>query len=310
MRGSTTTGHWYFLSAVETWAKPSAAAAVMLGDSLTGGRGSTTNKNDRWPDRLLDRLQSHPATSDIAIVNQAAGGNRVLNDGLGPNVLARLDRDVLAQSGVKWLVVFGGVNDIGTAEATPAAQKETADRLIAAYEQIIVRAHAQGIRVYGGTLTPFGGNDMYDDENGHREGARQTVNRWIRTSRRFDGVIDLDRAARDPADPRRLHPAYDTGDGLHLNPAGSRPWRTPSRRASSSTSRCRRPSASTDMGPPPSLRGQPDQTSTELRHGKPSTAPRTGLNESQVTSARVPLQPRPSRVETQRTSPSRPQRRI
>lgn len=113
-----------------------------------------------------------------------------------------------------------GVNDIGTAEATPAAQKETADRLIAAYEQIIVRAHAQGIRVYGGTLTPFGGNDMYDDENGHREGARQTVNRWIRTSRRFDGVIDLDRAARDPADPRRLHPAYDTGDGLHLNPAG------------------------------------------------------------------------------------------
>ncbi|TDE19028.1 SGNH/GDSL hydrolase family protein [Actinomadura sp. 6K520] len=218
--GATGTDHWYFLSGVETWAEPSTAAAVTLGDSLTDGRGSTTNGNDRWPDQLLDRLQSHPATSDIAIVNQAAGGNRVLNDGLGPNVLARLDRDVLAQSGVRWLVVFEGVNDIGTAEATPAAQKEVADRLIAAYEQIIVRARAQGIRVYGATLTPFGGNTMYDDENGHREEARQTVNDWIRTSRRFDAVIDFDRAARDPADPRRLRPALDTGDHLHLNPAG------------------------------------------------------------------------------------------
>ncbi|XRQ06532.1 SGNH/GDSL hydrolase family protein [Actinomadura welshii] len=217
---ATGTDHWYFLSGVETWAKPSTAAAVMVGDSLTDGRGSTTNGNDRWPDQLLDRLQSHPATSGIAVVNQAAGGNRILNDGLGPNVLARLDRDVLAQSGVKWLVVFEGVNDIGTAEATPAAQKEVAGRLIAAYEQIIVRAHAQGIRVYGATLTPFGGNTMYDDENGHREEARQTVNDWIRTGRRFDAVIDFDRAARDPADPRRLRPAYDTGDHLHLNPAG------------------------------------------------------------------------------------------
>lgn len=218
--GATRTDHWYFLSGVEMWAGPSTAAAVMLGDSLTDGRGSTTNGNDRWPDQLLDRLQSQPGTPDIAIVNQAAGGNRVLHDGLGPNVLARLDRDVLAQSGVQWLVVFEGVNDIGTAEAAPGAQKQVADRLIAAYEQIIVRAHAQGIRVYGATLTPFGGNTMYDDENGYREEARQTVNRWIRTSRRFDAVIDFDRASRDPADPRRLRPAFDTGDHLHLNPAG------------------------------------------------------------------------------------------
>lgn len=218
--GATRTDHWYFLSGVEVWAKPSTAAAVMLGDSLTDGRGSTTNMNDRWPDQLLDRLQSHPATSDIAVVNQAAGGNRVLNDGLGPNVLARLDRDVLAQSGVQWLVVFEGVNDIGTAEATPAAQKQVTDDLIAAYEQIIVRAHAQGIRVYGATLTPFGGNRMYDDPNGYREAARQAVNAWIRTSRRFDAVIDFDRAARDPGEPRRLLPAFDTGDHLHLNPAG------------------------------------------------------------------------------------------
>ncbi|WP_433474902.1 SGNH/GDSL hydrolase family protein [Spirillospora sp. CA-142024] len=218
--GATHTDHWYFLSGLEVWAAPTTATAAMLGDSLTDGRGSTTNMNDRWPDQLLDRLQSGPATSGIAIVNQAAGGNRVLNDGLGPNALARLDRDVLAQSGVQWLVVFEGVNDIGTAEAAPAPQKQVADDLIAAYDQIIVRAHAQGIRVYGATLTPFGGNTMYDDQGGYREEARQTVNAWIRVGHRFDAVIDFDRAARDPADPRRLLPSLDVGDHLHLNPTG------------------------------------------------------------------------------------------
>ncbi|QKW40976.1 SGNH/GDSL hydrolase family protein [Actinomadura sp. NAK00032] len=220
LSGAAHTDHWYFLSGLEVWAKPTTAAAVILGDSLTDGRGSTTNKNDRWPDQLLDRLQARPATSDIAIANQAAGGNRVLHDGLGPNALARLDRDVLAQSGVQWLVVFEGVNDIGTAEAAPDAQKQVADSLIAAYDQIIVRAHAQGIRVYGATLTPFGGNTMYDDPDAYRERARQTVNAWIRTSRRFDAVIDFDRAARDASATGRLLPAHDVGDHLHLNPAG------------------------------------------------------------------------------------------
>lgn len=128
----------------------------MLGDSLTDGRGSTTNLNNRWPDQLLKRLQTEEGSAGVAILNQAAGGNRVLHDGLGPNALARLDRDVLAQSGVAWLLVFEGVNDIGTAEPTEAAQKQVTADLIAAYEQIVVRAHAQGIRVYGATLTPFG----------------------------------------------------------------------------------------------------------------------------------------------------------
>jgi lysophospholipase L1-like esterase len=218
--GATRTDHWYFLSGVEMWSAPAAAAAVMVGDSLTDGRGSTTNMNDRWPDQLLDRLQGQRSTSDIAIVNQAAGGNRVLNDGLGPNVLARLDRDVLAQSGVKWLLVFEGVNDIGTAAATEAAQKQVAEDLIAAYDQIIVRAHAQGIRVYGATITPFGGFTSYDDPAGLREAARQTVNQWIRTSGRFDAVIDFDRVIRDPANPRQLQAALEVGDHLHLNPAG------------------------------------------------------------------------------------------
>jgi lysophospholipase L1-like esterase len=218
--GATPTDHWYFLSGVEVWSKPATAAVAVLGDSLTDGRGSTTNMNNRWPDQLLARLQSHPDTTDVAILNQAAGGNRVLNDGLGPNGLARLDRDVLAQSGVEWLIVFAGVNDIGTAEATEAAQDEVAADLITAYDQIILRAHAHGIRVYGATLLPFGGHADYDDAQGRRESARQTVNAWIRTSHRFDSVIDFDLVAREPANPRQLLATIDGGDHLHLNPAG------------------------------------------------------------------------------------------
>ncbi|WP_377268006.1 SGNH/GDSL hydrolase family protein [Peterkaempfera sp. SMS 1(5)a] len=211
--------HWYFLSGVEVWSRRTTSAAVMLGDSLTDGRGSTTNGNDRWPDQLLERLRSRPETSGTAVVNQAAGGNRLLNDGLGPSGLARLDRDVLAQSGVDWLVVFEGVNDIGTAEATEAAQQQVTADVIAAYGQIVTRAHAQGIRVYGATLTPFGGNS-YDDPDGYREASRQAVNTWIRTSGRFDSVIDFDRAVRDPQNPRQLSAAFDVGDHLHLNPQG------------------------------------------------------------------------------------------
>jgi lysophospholipase L1-like esterase len=218
--GAASAAHWYFLSGAEVLAKRVAGGAVMLGDSLTDGRGSTTNMNNRWPDQLLDRLQSHPATDGIAVLNQAAGGNRVLNDGLGPSALARLDRDVLAQSGVRWLIVFEGVNDIGTAEASAGPQNKVAEDLVDAYEQIIIRAHAQGIRVYGATLLPFGGNTSYDDAAGTREAARQTVNRWIRTSHRFDAVIDFDAVTRDPADARRLLPSVDEGDHLHLNPFG------------------------------------------------------------------------------------------
>ncbi|MEU9200453.1 SGNH/GDSL hydrolase family protein [Streptomyces sp. NPDC048332] len=220
--GATTTDHWYLLSGVEVWSGRDTSATAVLGDSLTDGRGSTTNGNDRWPDVLQQRLATGPGPVRTSVVNQAAGGNRLLNDGLGPNGLARLDRDVLAQSGVDRLIVFEGVNDLGTAPATPAAQKQAAHDVIAAYDQIITRAHALGIRVYGATLTPFGGNTGYDDADGYREEARQTVNSWIRTGGRFDAVIDFDRAARDPHHPRALHPSLDVGDHLHLNPAGYR----------------------------------------------------------------------------------------
>ncbi|WP_443061656.1 SGNH/GDSL hydrolase family protein [Streptomyces sp. NBC_00414] len=219
---ATAVNHWYLLSDVEVLTGPATAAVAVLGDSLTDGRGSTTNGNDRWTDRLLDRLREHPANGEVAVLNQAAGGNRVLSDGLGPNVLARLDRDVLSRSGVSWLIVFEGVNDIGTAAATPAAQRSVTTELIAAYEQIVVRAHAQGIRVYGATLTPFGGNAMYDDPAGHREASREEVNSWIRTSGGFDAVVDLDQAVRDPADPGRLRATLHDGDWLHLNPEGYR----------------------------------------------------------------------------------------
>ncbi|WP_318306868.1 SGNH/GDSL hydrolase family protein [Amycolatopsis solani] len=209
LTGATPVDHWYFLSGVEVLSPVSAVA--IIGDSLSDGRGSTTNGNDRWPDVLAARVPT-------AVLNQAAGGNRVLQDGLGPNVLARLDRDLLAQSGVSRAIVFEGVNDIGT--ATPADAADVAGQLIDAYDQILVRAHAAGIDVYGATLTPFGGNTAYDAPE--REAARQRVNAWIREPGHFDAVLDFDRVARDPALPARLLPAYDVGDHLHLNPAGYR----------------------------------------------------------------------------------------
>jgi lysophospholipase L1-like esterase len=141
------------LSGLEVPARSRASAVATLGDSLTDGRGSTTNANDRWPDQLLARLQRNGSTRDVAVINQAAGGNRVLNDGLGPNALARFDRDVIAQSGVDSVIVFEGVNDIGTADATPAAQQAVADDLIGAYQQFAIRAHAEKIRIYGATLS-------------------------------------------------------------------------------------------------------------------------------------------------------------
>lgn len=218
---ATRTDHWYFLSGVEVLAGPRTAGVVIVGDSLTDGRGSTTNGNDRWPDQFFDRLRADRRTAGIAVLNQAAGGNRVLNNGLGPNVLSRLDRDVLAQSGVQWLLLFEGINDIGSAATTEAGQQKVVDDLTAAYEQIIDRAHAQDIPVHGATLLPFGGNG-YDDAGGFHEAARQAVNDWIRTSHRFDAVIDFDAAVRDPANPRRLLPSADVGDHLHLNPTGYR----------------------------------------------------------------------------------------
>lgn len=215
------TDHWYFVTGVEVWTETSQGAVAIIGDSITDGRGSTTNGNDRWPDQLLQRLQADPRTAGVAVLNQGIGGNRLLRDGLGPSALARLDRDVLAQPGVRWLVVFEGVNDLGTAAGARERGEWAAgaEDVIAAYEQIIARARACGLRVYGATITPFGGS-FYDTPQA--EADRQAVNTWIRTSGQFDAVIDFDAVVRDPEQPTRLAAAFDTGDHLHLSPAGYR----------------------------------------------------------------------------------------
>jgi lysophospholipase L1-like esterase len=216
--------HWYFLAGVDIRAPRDAGAVVILGDSITDGRGSTTNGNDRWPDVLARRLQASPAAAHVAVLNAGIGGNRLLRDDLGPNALARLDRDVLAQPGVRWLLVLEGVNDIGTASAARAKGEPaaTAGDIIGAYMEIIERAHARGILVYGATLMPFEGFSFAGYFTPEGEADRQKVNIWIRTSGRFDAVIDFDAVTRDPERPARLSAAVDGGDHLHPSAAGYR----------------------------------------------------------------------------------------
>ena len=205
------------------WAPKSTGGLFIVGDSITDGRGSTTDANNRWPDLLLARLQKNSSsTSNIAVLNQAAGGNRILADGLGPNALGRVDRDVLAQSGLKYAMIFEGVNDIGTGATTTAAQTAIADRIIWALKQIATRVHTFGIPIFAATITPFGApsasQQAYSDPT--REAARQRVNNWIRTSGVFDAVIDFDLILRNPKNQSQLNPTYDSGDFLHPNVAG------------------------------------------------------------------------------------------
>jgi len=215
--GAASAEHWYLLAGIDVPAEGRAAVAV-LGNSITDGRGSGTDRQNRWPDHLARRLQSSPRTARVAVLNMGIGGNRVLRGGLGPPALERFDRDVAERSGVRWLIVLEGVNDIGEARGAEEAAA-TARELIAAYRWMIARAHARGIRAYGATILPFGGS-FYDSPE--REAARQTVNEWIRTGGEWDAVIDLDAALRDPASPTRLRPEADTGDHLHPNEAGHR----------------------------------------------------------------------------------------
>ncbi|KAJ5258391.1 hypothetical protein N7524_009947 [Penicillium chrysogenum] len=192
------TDHWYFVSGVEARLPSKSSGFVIIGDSITDGRGSTTNGNDRWPDLLLARMQKHEPTSNIAVLNQAAGGNRILQDGLGPNVISRLDRDVLAQSGVRYAMIFEGVNDIGGADSDVATQAEIEKKLVAAYKQIATRVHALGIPLFGATITPFGSSASSDYvqpySSPEREKTRQQINKFIRQSGVFDAVLDFDRA--------------------------------------------------------------------------------------------------------------------
>ena len=216
MPDAARTDHWYIITAIDV-VDEDAAAVLTLGNSITDGRGSGTNEQNRWPDVLARRLHAGDRTDHVAVLNMGIGGNCVLRECLGPSALDRFRRDVLEQNGTRWLIVLEGINDIGTASADSAAV--VGRDLIAAYQEMIERAHARSLRVYGATLLPFGGS-FYDAPE--REAARQTVNEWIRTSGAFDAVIDLDAALRDPENPTRLLPAADTGDHLHPNEIGHR----------------------------------------------------------------------------------------
>ncbi|MFP3713814.1 SGNH/GDSL hydrolase family protein [Puerhibacterium sp. TATVAM-FAB25] len=205
-----TTASWFWVDSLVVDA-PAEGTVVALGDSITDGNGSTPGTDSRWPDQLAERLGTTPGAPDLAVANQGISGNRLLADGTGTSALARLDRDVLAVPGVRTVVVLEGINDIGSGLVTDA------DALVAGYRQVIARAHAAGVCVVLGTLTPFEGARYWTPE---RDAVREQVNAWIRTSGEADAVVDFDAAVRDPSAPQRLLPAYDPGDHLHLNDAG------------------------------------------------------------------------------------------
>ncbi len=215
--------HWYQVSAIDVMAKAGASAVVALGDSITDGHGTTTNGNDRWTDVLAAELQKNAKTRNVGVSNQGLGGNHLLTDGLGPNALARFDRDVLAPAGARTVIVFEGVNDLGglarDGEVSQADHAAEVARVLAAYEQMIERAHAHGLRVIGGTITPYVGSTYYHP-GPLSEADRQQVNAWIRAAGHFDAVVDFDAVVRDPEHVDRLLPAYDCGDHLHPSPAG------------------------------------------------------------------------------------------
>ena len=211
LSGAAATAHWYIITGVDVLADSSSRAVVTLGDSITDGRGSVTDGNNRWPDVLGARLAANSATSNIAVINMGIGGGGVYG-GLGPAGLNRFDRDVPDQSGARWLIVFIGVNDIGSGRSNMT----TATNLISAYITFATRAHARGMRVYGATITPFGGSKYYSNVH---EQERQYVNAWFRTNANYDGLIDFDAAVRDQMTLTNLYAPYDS-DHLHLNPAG------------------------------------------------------------------------------------------
>jgi lysophospholipase L1-like esterase len=229
---TTTLTSWFFLDGVEVRASSGAAAVVALGDSITDGAGSTFSTNHRYPDFLAQRLLAQP-DNELSVLNEGIGGNRLLNDSpcLGVSALNRLDRDVLAQHGVRTVILQEGINDIAFSFFTsenpiPGVPLDcflpnddvSPAQLISGYQQIINRVHAAGLRILGGTLTPWQGSSPYSDA---REATREAVNDWIRTSGAFDGVVDFDLALRDPANPLRLLPAYDSGDHLHPSDTGN-----------------------------------------------------------------------------------------
>ena len=216
--GAVKTDHWYVIQGIDVQANKNSKAVAVLGNSITDGRGSGTNKQNRWTDILSARLLENPDTKNTGVLNLGIGGNCVVRGGLGPTALERFDRDILSQSNVRWLIILEGINDIGSAKTQVEADKIAAE-LIAAYDEMINKAHAKGILVYGATMLPFAGS-FYDTP--YRQTARDAVNEWIRNSRRFDAVIDFDKIMRNPDDVKTILTDMHDGDFLHPNQAGYR----------------------------------------------------------------------------------------
>ena len=215
----------YFLTDVEVAAAAGARTVVVLGDSITDGVGSTDDLNRRWPDALAERLQADPMLKSIAVVNSGIAGNRLLNDAVAPfvgqSMLSRLDRDALSKPGVRWIVLLSGSNDISAGDMLDTPKdKVTAQQIIAGMQQLISRAHAKGIKVYGATVLPKAGVEKPFVHTPESQAKRNELNAWIRTSGAFDAVVDFERVMRDAARAEHLAPIYDSGDHLHPNDAG------------------------------------------------------------------------------------------
>jgi lysophospholipase L1-like esterase len=216
---------WVFLTGVDALAAEGASTLVAFGDSITDGARSTVDANHRWPDILAERLRARRGGKPIGVLDAGIGGNRVLFDPgnvrFGVNALARFDRDVLAQPGVKYVIVLEGINDLGhPGSSAPLSETVSADDIIAGLKQMIERAHEHGLKIFGATLTPFEGTTIQGYFSAEKEAKRKAVNEWIRTGSAFDGVIDFDKAARDPQHPDRMLSANDGGDHLHPGDAG------------------------------------------------------------------------------------------
>ena len=226
LSGAETITSWVFLTGVDVLAPDSAETVVAFGDSITDGARSTVDANRRWPNILADRLLAPHGRKEIAVVDAGIGGNRILHDAatnvqFGVNALARFDRDVLAQPGVRYVIVLEGINDIGHAgTSAPDSETVSAEEIIAGLKQMVERAHEHGVKIFGGTLTPFAGTVFPGYYTAEKDVKRKAVNEWVRTSKAFDGVVDFDKAIRDPSDPDRMLAAYDGGDHLHPSDAG------------------------------------------------------------------------------------------
>ena len=212
--GAIRTDHWYNIQTLEVEASKKAGAVAILGNSITDGRGSTTNEQNRWADVLSRRLLANKATNKVGVLNMGIGGNCVLRGGLGPTGKDRYHRDLFGQEGVKWIILFEAVNDLGSSWNGV----KTAESIIEVYKDIIDEAHQKGIRVYGATITPFKGNNYYSADH---EKGRTTLNEWIRTTELLDGVIDFDQAVRNPQDPEAMQKEFlFENDWLHFNAKG------------------------------------------------------------------------------------------